>query len=237
MVIPFAPNISNFLTKCDALPESARRAFNRVISDIKTVAMLYQYQREKDEYGRTIVEMSDYAIAYQLMTDAFLEEIGQRKPYTDKRTKIIEKHGMIAPKDLAEGTDVSFSAISQWMKPMVEKGVLMWVDQDGCVFPDDKSLEKAKRSGKAYIKVSQFKRLPTPYELTGNPDWDIEGEIYRRYDLGFESSADTDVLELDETDRSRFSSNTSDGSNVVRAINFSEGLDKIFSKGNVGTIN
>ena len=41
---------------------------------IKTVALLHQFQRDKDEYGRIIAEMQDYAIAYQLMKDAFLED-------------------------------------------------------------------------------------------------------------------------------------------------------------------
>ena len=50
-------------------------------------------------------------------------------------------------------------------------------------FPDVKSLEKAKRSGKAYIKVGQFNRLPTPFELTNDNRWDIEGEFYKQFDL------------------------------------------------------
>jgi len=53
--------------------------------------------------------------------------------------------------------------------------------------------------------------LPTPYELTGDPDWDIEGELYRQYDLGFERT-DTDVLGVDEGERSSLSLNISDDS-------------------------
>lgn len=102
---------------------------------------------------------------------------------------------MISSKDFSKVMDVTGAAISQWTKPLLKKGVLMWVGQDGSEFPDHKSLGKAKHSGKAYIKVGQYNRLPTPFELTGNPEWDIDGELYRRYDLGFKST-DTDVLDL-----------------------------------------
>jgi len=175
---------------------------------------MYQKQRSRDDLGRVIAECSDYAIAVQFIGESFRESIGEGNGYTKKRIKIIEKHGMIAPKDLAKLIGVSGAAISQWMKPLIKKGVLMWVDKDGGVFPDVKSLEKAKRSGKAYIKVGQFNRLPTPFELTGNPDWDIEGELYLQYDLGFEST-DTGVLDLDDDEQSSFSLNTAADSNNV----------------------
>jgi hypothetical protein len=90
----------------------------------------------------------------------------------------------------------------------------MWVDDADNTFADVESLEKAKRSGKAYIKVGQVNRLPTPFELTGNPDWGIKGELYRQYDLGFEST-DTRVMELDESEQSSFPSNTAGASNNV----------------------
>jgi hypothetical protein len=150
--------------------------------------------------GRVIAEISDYAIAVQFIGDSFMDSIGENNGYTKKRIKIIEKHGMISSKNLAKVTGVSVAAISQWTKPLIEKGVLMWVDQDGGVFPDDKSLEKAKRSGKAFIKVSQFNRLPTPFELTNDDRWDIEGEFYKRFDLqlGDKSIDNFDMSEVEE---------------------------------------
>ncbi len=97
------------------------------------------------------------------------------------------------------------------MKPLINKGILTWCDEESEEFFNVKLLEKAKRSGKAFIKVGQFNRLPTPFELTGNPDWDIDGELYRQYDFGFEST-DHDVLDLDEGEQSSFPLNTSDDS-------------------------
>ena len=116
---------------------------------------------------------------------------------------------MISSKDLAKVTGVTGAAISGWMKPLIEKGVLMWVDNADNTFADVESLEKAKRSGKAFIRVSDHNRLPTPFELTGDPDWDIDGELYRQYDLGFENT-DTGVIESNEDERSSLSLNISD---------------------------
>lgn len=57
------------------------------------------------------------------------------------------------PKDLAKLNGISGAAISQWIKPLLKRGVLMWVDEADNTFADVESLEKAKRSGKAYIKT------------------------------------------------------------------------------------
>jgi hypothetical protein len=89
----------------------------------------------------------------------------------------------IAPKDLAKVAGVSVAAISQWMKPLLKKGVLMWVDEAENSFATVESLGKAKRSKKAYIKVGQYNRLPNPFELTSDDMWDVDGELYRQYDL------------------------------------------------------
>ena len=178
VVVPYAKDISDFVNRGGSLPISARRAFKRVLSAIKTIALIHQKQRERDDLGRVIAEYCDYALAYQLTEDAYLESIGNGKRYTDKRIKIIEKSGKIMPKDLAKLIGITGAAISQWTKPLLKKRILMWVDDADNTFADVESLEKAKRSGKAYIKVGQFNRLPTPFELTGNPDWDIEGELY-----------------------------------------------------------
>jgi hypothetical protein len=233
VVIPFATEISNYVAQSGALPLSARRAFKRNISGIKTVALLHQFQREKDEYGRIIAEMSDYALAYQLLKDAYLESLGHKKQYTDRRLELIEERGIMSAKMISKETGVSVAAISQWTKPLIEKGVLVWCDEIGKEFADVKLLEKAKRSGTAFIKVADHNRLPTTFELTGNPDWDIEGELYQQYDLGIESSTDTDILDLDEGEQSSFPLNTSadsyDVENKEESEDSTEGIKELRS--------
>ena len=179
----FSPKIA-FCGVCEgALPVSARRAFKRVLSAIKTMTLLHQKHRRRDEQGRFISDISDYAIVYQLLEESFAESLGKLKRYTDDRIRLIENVGMMTPRDLAERTGVSTAAISQWLKPLIEKGVLNWCDETGIDFVDDLALEKAKRSGTAYLSVAGRKTLPTPFQLTGDPRWDTGGDLYAAYDL------------------------------------------------------
>ena len=89
---------------------------------------------------------------------------------------------------MSEKVGVSPAAISQWLKPLIEKGVLTWCDEKGLGFKDVAELEKAKRSGKAYLTVSEKCCLPTVYQLTGDARWDESGEYWELYDLGIEEA-------------------------------------------------
>ena len=151
---------------------------------------MHQFKREKDEYSRIAAEMSDYAIAYQLMKDAFLEGLGQKNQYTDKRLELISKEGKMTAKRISEMTGVSVAAISQWLNPLVSKGVLIWCDENGVKFQDVEALEKSKRSGNAYIRINGTFGLPTPFDLTGDERWASDGELYREYDLELDHAVD-----------------------------------------------
>jgi DNA primase len=75
------------------------------------------------------------------------------------------------------------------LKPLIEKAVLRWCDEKGNGFMGVADLEKAKRSGRAYLTVSGGKRLPTVFELTGDPGWDKDGDLYSGYDLHLDGEA------------------------------------------------
>ena len=182
-MIPFARDVASFVSQNGSLPLSARRSFKRVLSAIKTMTLMYQKQRRRDAQGRFIATISDYAIVYQLLEESFAESLGNVKRYTDDRIRLIEKEGMMTPRDLAERIGVSTAAISQWSRPLIEKGVLVWCDETGVKFDDEQALEKAKRSGKAFLCVAGSKSLPSPFQLAGDPRWDKGGELYAAYDL------------------------------------------------------
>ena len=114
--------------------------------------------------GNVIAEYSDYALSYQLVGDAFRKSLGEGQRYTDDRIRLTEKEGQITPRALSEKDGVSTATISQRLKPLIEKGVLSWCDENGQGFMDVADLEKAKRSGRAYLTVSGVKRLPTVFE-------------------------------------------------------------------------
>ena len=183
VVIPYAGDIASFVSRNGSLPLSARRSFKRVLSGTKTITLLHQKQRSRDEQGRFIATISDYAIVYQLLEESFAESLGNVKRYTDDRIRIVEKEGMMTPRALSDRTSVSTAAISQWLKPLIEKGVLKWCDETGAEFGDDLALEKAKRSGKAFMSVAGGKSLPSPFQLTGDPRWDKDGDLYAAYEL------------------------------------------------------
>ncbi len=54
-------------------------------------------------------------------------------------------------------------------------------------------MRKSQRSGKGYVKISDCYNaadiigLPTPYDLTGDPDWDEGGKLLKKYDLKLDS--------------------------------------------------
>ncbi len=182
VIIPFADKILNFLLINDKLPHPARRAYERVLSSIKTITLTYQYQRVRDEKGRVKAEMQDYAMAWQLIDKSFRECLGDRR-HKDSRVKLVEVHGPITPKKLAEMDDVSVPAITPWAKQWLEKGVIRWVDAKGNDLAGNE-LRKAKSRGHAYLAMTKAIRLPTPFQLTEDPRWYVGGDLYELYDLG-----------------------------------------------------
>jgi len=188
VVIPYAADIAAFINRTGLLPISSRRAFKRVLATIKTIALIHQKQRLRDDQGRVVADYADYFIAHQLVGDSFRESLGEGRRYTDDRMRFIDKVGVITPRALSEKTGVSTAAISQWLKPMIEKGVLVWCDGNGVEFIDVAELERAKRMGQAFIRVAERPCLPNPYQLIGDFRWDLGGEYWELYDLGIEES-------------------------------------------------
>lgn len=67
---------------------------------------------------------------------------------------------------------------------------MSWYDEKGHRLMDVSDLEKAKRSGRAYLKVSIGKRLPTVLELSMDSRWDKNGDLHAAYDLHLDGDAD-----------------------------------------------
>ena len=192
VIIPFAPEISNFITKSTVVPISVRRAFKRVLIVIQTVACSYQYQRERDDKNRIIAEIADYWMALQIVQDAFRENMGKESKKTEEYLTEIKMKGQMTQKELSEKFGVSGPNISSWAKEQINEGILTWCREDGSPFIDDKALKKAKHSGKAFLTIVEnysppnISGLPTPYELTKDSRWNIDGELLKQYDLELE---------------------------------------------------
>lgn len=189
------------MTSNQNLPLGTRRAFMRVLSAIKTVALFHQHQRSRDERNRVIAEMSDYFLAYQLIDDSFRESLGEGKSLTDPRVKVIEKMGPISMKDLAKVEKVSVPSLTEWVNLRSPRGLIVWCDEGGNEFPDRVTLDKAKHSGKAFIKVGYHCGLPAPFELTGDARWQEGGELYEMFDLKLGARKKAQDPVLVETDQ------------------------------------
>ena len=73
VVVPFAEE----LTPC--LPKErleARRSFRHLISFIQAVALLHQFQRQRDDQGRIIAVLQDYDIVREYLTGPLARSLG-----------------------------------------------------------------------------------------------------------------------------------------------------------------
>jgi hypothetical protein len=122
-------------------------------------------------------------MTYQLIEESFRESLRKERKYQDRRMQVLEEKGPITMKDLARIEMVSVGALTQWLEQRMEKGLVTWCDESGEKFPNEKSLERAKHTGKAFLKVTNSCRLPTPFELTEDDEWKPGGSLYQTYDL------------------------------------------------------
>ncbi len=119
---------------------------------------------------------------------------------------------------------ISRPGVSSCVSTRVKNGNLVWCDKDGNEWSDDKEMDKARRSGKGYVKISDSYTpadtigLPTPFDLTGDPDWDVGGELYQMYDLELECGDAGDNGDMEGDKDSGGSLNTSDDSYNVDNI-------------------
>jgi hypothetical protein len=130
-VIPFADLLS------DAIPNKplrVRRDFPRLINLIKACALLHQQQRERDDQGRVIATLADYAMVRELVLPVFLRAL---KGITEKTLELVRAlKRVLADKakrslwptanyaDLKEVTGRDKPYISRWLGPALELGLV-----------------------------------------------------------------------------------------------------------------
>lgn len=173
-------------------PTEARRAYDRVVSAICAVTLAHQKQRYVNERGNLVAEIADYTIVYQLFRDLFLEAIDKAKPENDEKLKIIKETGMMKQQDLERQTGLAKSTVSSWVNRCIAKNILVRCDEQAQLFANDRSLKKAQREGRVYLRLAHRTRLPSPYEITNNPQWMEGGAQYEMYNLHLD--ADSAIL-------------------------------------------
>ncbi|MBC8342986.1 MAG: toprim domain-containing protein [Bacteroidetes bacterium] len=189
MIIPFAEDIADFLIKSGKNPIMARRAVSKVFSVVESITCVYQFQREKDDKGHLLATMKDYHMALQMVEESFKENLGQQSKKAEDRLVYVEKNGLVQLNDMVEAWGVSKTAVSTWVRAQVKDGALKWCDETGKIIDDERELKRLKSSGKAYVisnssyKTTLVTGLPTAYQLTNDPTWQEDGDLYKLYDL------------------------------------------------------
>lgn len=189
--IPFASKvIKHIITNMQNLPVSMRRGVGKVLNVVRSIACLYQFQRQRDVNGNIVAEMADYSMAWQIIQDAFKENLEHISKTTNQRLQYIQSVGHVSLKDLAARDGISRSALSAWMKRAERDGDAKWVDNNGNDFLNDGAMKVAKRSAKAHIAVtgqwSQSMKiiLPSPSDImNGAIEWMQGGVEFEKYNL------------------------------------------------------
>jgi hypothetical protein len=91
VIIPFARDLA------DAIPPAAtrlRRDFGVILELIRAHALLHRATRDRDENGRTIAVIDDYAVVRELVADLISEGVGRTvSPETRETVEAIERLG------------------------------------------------------------------------------------------------------------------------------------------------
>jgi hypothetical protein len=91
-VVPFAPALA------EAMPDKplrVRRDFPRLLQLIKVCALLHQRQRRRDEGGRVVADLADYAMIRELVAPIFLRAVAG---VTEKTLELVEHLGKVLNK-------------------------------------------------------------------------------------------------------------------------------------------
>lgn len=127
--------------------------------------------------------MADYAMVYQLLASIFAGGLDGAKRHTNERVQFIADNGPTTLRAIAQQFNITRPTVSQWMTPLIEKGILDWCDADGTTYNRDCDLEKAKRSGTVFVRVANRIALPSPFELTEDRRWAEGGSLFTLYNL------------------------------------------------------
>lgn len=71
VTIPYLEPLVELFAQRDNLEARSVRDFERIKTAIKCVALLRQTRRKRDEYGRIVAELEDYAVVYELFGELY----------------------------------------------------------------------------------------------------------------------------------------------------------------------
>ena len=123
VVIPFANQLVELFPK---EPLEVRRSFGHLTSMIKTIALLHQYQRPRDEAGRIVAQPEDYFLARLLLDEVFGQSLGRKPAEALKRfvVRVRPLTGEHTAKELAQSMNMSERTVREHLAELLERGVI-----------------------------------------------------------------------------------------------------------------
>ncbi len=122
-VIPFANRLAALFPK---EPLEVRRSFGHMTSMIETIALLHQYQRERDEKGCIVAQPEDYFLARILLDEVFGQSLGRKPAEALKRfvARVRTFTGEHTAKKLAQSMNMSERTVREHLAELLERGVI-----------------------------------------------------------------------------------------------------------------
>jgi hypothetical protein len=170
-VVPFAKQLAQGMP---TRPLRLRRDFPRLLQLVQACALLHQRQRGRDDQGRVIATLADYAMARELVAAVFEQSVtGLTKKTTDLVQALAEvldgrKPGADLPSysDLVGKTGKPKTYISRWLRPALELGL---VDN---VHAGQKGKPAALKRG--HYRLDDSATLPTVTSLADQMRTDVQ---------------------------------------------------------------
>jgi hypothetical protein len=127
VTIPYAPKLAELINPAAV---RLRRDFAALLALIRTHALLHQVNRKRDEQGRVIATIADYAAVRELVAGTIAEGVGQTVSDTVRATvetvgELQEEHGAgVTNHQVAELLKVDKSNASRRLRVAADAGYL-----------------------------------------------------------------------------------------------------------------
>jgi hypothetical protein len=127
--IPFAEKLSAKMP--EVCPLRLRRDFPRLLQLVGMCAILHQRQRQKDDQGRVVANLSDYGAARVIAGDVFRHGVLGLSEKTYDLVEILK--GLVNPvgtmdtasyADLVKASGKNKMYVARWLKPAIDLGVV-----------------------------------------------------------------------------------------------------------------
>jgi hypothetical protein len=154
VVVPFARAL---VIEIPAMAVRLRRDFPTLLSLIKAHALLHRELRARDERGRIVANITDYAAVRELISDLFSEGIDAAVPETLRETvEAVQRLAKdeVSVAELAQTLDLDKSSVSRRVRVATSKGYLV-----------NRETAKGKRA-----RIAPGDPMPDDTEILPHPD-------------------------------------------------------------------